>query len=50
MRGRAAHMVRDLVGHFDDLVDLNAFLDRLQQIFIRPAFMEKARSAFYLRM
>jgi len=50
MRGRAAHMVRDLVGHFDDFADLDAFLDRLRQIFISPAFMEKARSAFYLRM
>jgi len=43
-------MVRDLIGHFDDLVDLNAFLYRLQQIFIIPAFMEEASSAFYLRM
>lgn len=50
VRGRAAHMVRDLVDHVDDFADMDAFLDRLRHIFISPAFMEKARSAFYLRL
>ena len=46
MRGTAAQMVRDLAGNYDQYHDLNEFLERLRQIFISPAYREKARAAF----
>jgi len=50
MRGTAAHMVRDLVGNYAPYVDLNAFLNRLRQIFVSPAYREKARVEFETRI
>jgi hypothetical protein len=50
LRGRAAQMVRDIVGNYNQFADLNAFLTRLRQIFVSPAYQEKARAAFYLRL
>lgn len=49
MRGTAAQMVRDLAGNYDQYHDLNEFLDRLRQIFVSPAYREKARAAFESR-
>lgn len=49
-RGKAAQMVRDMVGNYGEFPDLNAFLARLRQIFVSPAYQEKARAAFYLRL
>jgi len=50
LRGRAAQMVRDLVGNYNQFADLNAFLARLRQVFVSPAYQEKARAAFYLQL
>jgi hypothetical protein len=50
LRGKAAQMVRDLVGNYNQFADLNAFLARLRQVFVSPAYQEKARAAFYLRL
>lgn len=50
MRGTAAQMVRDLAGNYAPYADLNAFLNRLRQIFVSPAYREKARVEFETRI
>lgn len=50
LRGRAAHMARDLVGRYDDFATVDEFLARLRSIFVSPAYMEKARAAFMVRL
>lgn len=50
MRGTAAQMVRDIVGNYQPYPDLNAFLNRLRQIFVSPAYREKARVEFETRI
>ena len=50
LRGQAADMARSLVGTENDYPNLNAFLNRLRQLFVSPAYQEKARSLFLSRI
>lgn len=50
LRGQAADMARSLVGTENDYPNLNTFLNRLRQLFVSPAYQEKARSLFLSRI
>jgi len=49
-KGRAALMIRSLGHDAAELNTLDVLLERLRQIFVSPAYRDKARSAFYSRV
>jgi len=49
-KGRAALMIRSLGHDVAELNTLDVLLERLRQIFVSPAYRDKARAAFYSRI